>query len=120
MGVCSVRLVICRVAAALHAQDVPVPRVRRDRKGNLAQLDQRGRKGNLAQLDQRGRKGNMAQLDQRGRKGNLAQPGRRVRRESLARLAPPEIKGVWGAEAPQGLLDPKDQWDCQAPLVPED
>ena len=96
MGVCSVRLVICRVAAALHAQDVPVPRVRRDRKGNLAQLDQRGRKG------------------------NLAQPGRRVRRESLARLAPPEIKGVWGAEAPQGLLDPKDQWDCQAPLVPED
>ena len=96
MGVCSVRLVICRVAAALHAQDVPVPRVRRDRKGNLAQLDQRGRKG------------------------NLAQPGRRVRRESLARLAPPEIKGVWGAEAPQGLLDPKDQWDCQTPLVPED
>ena len=96
MGVCSVRLVICRVAAALHAQDVPVPRGRRDRKGNLAQLGQRGRKG------------------------NLAQPGRRVRRGSLARLAPPEIKGVWGAEAPQGLLDPKGQWDCQAPLVPED
>ncbi len=54
-----------------------------------------------------------------GAAGNLAQPGRQVRR------------GAWpgwyhwrsrarGAEAPQGLLDPRGQWDCQAPLVPED
>ena len=51
---------------------------------------------------------------------NAAAPGRQVRRGSLARLVPLEIKGVWGAEAPQGLLDPRGQWDCQAPLVPED
>ncbi len=71
------RLVICRVAAALHAQDVPVPRGRRDRKGTW-------------------------RLGQRGRKGKSGPTGPTGPQGSLARLVPLEIKACGGAESPTG------------------
>ena len=79
MGVCSVRLVICRVAAALHAQDVPVPRGRRDRKGNLARLGQRGRKGNLAQPGRQVRRGRAAAVANKDHKAHGAAVVNRAR-----------------------------------------